>query len=104
MGSPLTKAQRHMERVQSLGCVVCRNLGLGLTPAQVHHVKHAGRRIDGFHTIPLCFPHHQAGLCDPTWPVDVGTYSFHPWRKAFEAQYGTEQALLEQTRAELGQD
>lgn len=28
----MSKASRHMARVASLGCVVCRNLGFGPTP------------------------------------------------------------------------
>ena len=35
-----TKAEkRHMGRVASLGCYLCRQLGYGETPAQVHHVR-----------------------------------------------------------------
>ncbi|MGU7801363.1 Ref family recombination enhancement nuclease, partial [Escherichia coli] len=29
--------KRWLEDVASLGCVVCRNLGYGATPAEVHH-------------------------------------------------------------------
>lgn len=32
-----------MARVAALGCVVCRNLGFGPTPAAVHHI-HAGQQ------------------------------------------------------------
>lgn len=55
------KERDYMGRVAALGCVVCRLLGLGPTPAQVHHV-HAGvgkaQRAGNFCTVPLCEPHH----------------------------------------------
>lgn len=31
--------KRWLEDVASLGCVVCRNLGYGATPAEVHHIR-----------------------------------------------------------------
>lgn len=49
--------KRHMGRVAELGCVLCRRLGLGDTPAQVHHVREGqgmAQRADNFLTIPLC--------------------------------------------------
>ena len=34
-----TKTERdHMGRVASLGCYLCRHMGCGPTPAQVHHL------------------------------------------------------------------
>lgn len=51
----------HLARVASLGCIVCRLLGHGETPAQVHHVR-AGQgmaqRAGHFCAVPLCEPHH----------------------------------------------
>lgn len=53
---------RHLSRVAALGCALCRRIGLGETPAQVHHVREghgAGRRTNGhFLVIPLCPDHH----------------------------------------------
>ena len=31
--------KRHMGRVAALGCILCDHLGLGATPAQVHHIR-----------------------------------------------------------------
>ena len=91
-----TKDERdHMGRVASLCCVVCRNEGLGNTPAMVHHIGNGtmGKRASNYETIPLCSEHHQHG---------GHGVAVHAGRKAFEARYGTEQELLEQTRRELG--
>lgn len=89
------KEKRHLARVQQLGCVVCRNLGLGPTPAEIHHILKNGRRIGHFHTLPLCVVHHRGGVNNNE------AVSRHPWRKEFEARYGTEQQLLQQTWREL---
>lgn len=83
-----------MGNVASLGCVICRMLSLGKTPAEVHHARTgvgAGRRASDFDTIPLCFYHHR------------GQGGFHSLgRKAFEREYGvTELDLVEKTRAEI---
>ena len=57
-----TAAEReYMGRVARLGCVVCRLLGFGPTPAQVHHVR-AGQggaqRAGNYCVLPLCEPDH----------------------------------------------
>lgn len=57
-----TKAERvHMSRVAALGCYLCRHLGLGETPAQVHHVREGqgmAQRASNWLTVPLCDRHH----------------------------------------------
>ena len=90
-----TKAERdHMGAVAALGCVVCRNLGFGETPAEVHHIGNGtlGKKARNFETIPLCDAHHRNG---------GHGVAVHAGRKAFEANFGTERELLEQTRREL---
>ena len=90
-----TKAERdHMGAVASLGCVVCRNLGFGATPAEVHHIGNGalGKKASNFETIGLCPTHHRNG---------GHGVAVHAGRKAFEANFGTERELLEQTRREL---
>ena len=59
-----TKDERdHMGRVADLCCVVCRNEGLGNTPAMVHHIGNGtmGKRASNYEVIPLCPAHHQCG-------------------------------------------
>ena len=90
-----TKAEReHMGAVAALGCVVCRNLGFGATPAEVHHIGNGaiGKKASNFETIGLCPTHHRNG---------GHGVAVHAGRKAFEANFGTERELLEQTRREL---
>jgi RecA-dependent nuclease len=57
----MSAEQRHMARVAALGCILCRHLGYGETPAQVHHVREGqgvGQRANDFLTVPLCMEHH----------------------------------------------
>lgn len=85
-----------LDRLSSLGCVVCRNLGYGPTPSEIHHligVKYKGLSQRASHqtTIPLCPEHHR------------GNHGIHHMgRKAWEAIYGEQGELLEQVNMELG--
>ena len=50
-----------MARVARVPCVLCRHLGLGESPAIVHHMKcgtGASDRASDFLTIALCPEHH----------------------------------------------
>lgn len=85
-----------MDRVVQLGCVVCRNEGLGDTPAMIHHVLRNGKRVSHRHVLPLCFQHHHSGVNDAL------AVSVHPWTREFEVRYGTQAQLLQQTYMLLG--
>jgi hypothetical protein len=52
------KASAHMERVASLGCIVCHEIGHGYTPCEVHHIGDRAEKSD-FLTIGLCPEHHR---------------------------------------------
>ncbi len=81
--------KRYMGKVAELGCIICRNLGHGPTPALVHHCFYgAGKRVNHFLVLPLCPSHHQTG--------GVGV-ALHADDKAFYALYGSELKLLNQT-------
>lgn len=85
------KASRHMGRVAALGCIVCRQLGYGYSPARVHHIKEecgAGQRQSDYLTIPLCPTHHTDG--------GPGV-AYHAGFRQFERIYGTELDLLAAT-------
>ncbi len=49
-------------KVASLGCILCRHLELGETPANLHHVRDgqglSQRSVDWL-VVPLCKEHHQ---------------------------------------------
>lgn len=84
------KGKRHLQRVADLGCILCRHLGYGQTPAEVHHLKEecgAGQRQSDFIVAPLCPEHHR------------GASGIHGLgRKAFERTYRmTELDLLAMT-------
>jgi len=83
--------KEYLNAVAGLGCVVCRNLGYGPTPAAVHHIR-AGQgmsqRAGNALVIPLCPQHHQHG--------GAGV-AIHSGQREFEKLYGTEIELLNQT-------
>lgn len=93
-----TKAEREwMASITALGCIVCYLQGRGHVPAAVHHIKQGNRRLGHLFTIGLCDPgHHQNA------PAGSGQISRHPDKARFEAEYGTEMQLLEETKRALG--
>lgn len=49
-------------KVASLNCILCRHLGMGDTPANLHHVREGqgmGQRSSDWLVVPLCREHHQ---------------------------------------------
>lgn len=91
-----TSAERaYLGRVASLGCALCRRLGLGATPAQVHHRRTgtgAAKRAPHSETAPLCEFHHTSA---------AGIHGLG--RKAFEREYGvTELELIAETKRLAG--
>ena len=92
-----TKAEKlHHDRVAALGCVVCRSLGHGETPAEIHHIRSgcgAGQRATHLRVIPLCHRHHRTG--------GYGV-AIHAGQRTWEENFGTEEKLLIQTLFELG--
>ena len=78
----------------SLGCLPCRMSGLGPTPAEYHHKRQgqgAGRRASHYDGFPACPAHHR-GTQHPQIP------SIHLDKARFIRQFGTESALVEQTK------
>ena len=95
MAKKPTEAERdHYSKVASMGCIVCVNLGHGETPAAIHHIGNGtmGKRASNYEVIPLCGRHHQTG----GYGVAV-----HEGRTIWEANFGSEQSLLKQTRSWL---
>lgn len=86
----------YLSRVAGLGCIVCKNLNLGETPAEIHHIRTGqgvGQRADNFKVIPLCHTHHRNG---------GHGVAIHAGRQSWEDNYGTETELLVQVLYELG--
>lgn len=83
---PPNQAEReHMDRVASLSCIVCGDMGYHGTPAEIHHIAGHGVRASHFEVIPLCPIHHRNG----GWGEAV-----HNGRRTWEANHGTERELL----------
>jgi len=81
-----TKAQKaHFDRLTRFGCILCYKQGNEGTPAEIHHIRRAGKRSDA-PVIPLCPYHHR----------DANTSIHGMGRKRFEREYSTtEEELLE---------
>lgn len=55
-------AKEWKSQVASLGCILCRYLDLGETPANLHHVREGqgmSQRAVDWLVIPVCKEHHQ---------------------------------------------
>ena len=87
-----TKQQKeHYDKLARLGCILCIRLGYGEgTPAEIHHIRRAGKRSDA-PVIPLCPEHHRG---------NSGVHGLG--RKRFEREYATtEELLLEQAISKI---
>lgn len=76
----------YMNAVAQLGCLICRQ------PAELHHVRNntgIGLRPSHYNVIPLCHCHHRTN--------NFG-HAVHNGVKTFEANYGTQQEMLERVR------
>lgn len=55
-------SRRHMGKVAATGCILCRHLGYGATPGEVHHLRAgagAAQRQSDFISVCLCPEHHR---------------------------------------------
>ena len=77
----LEKDKKWFDQLQDIGCIVCYNEGHPGVPADIHHIHKNSRRVDHFHSIPLCFNHHREGSKNDRW------VSRHPWKKEFEKNF-----------------
>lgn len=91
---PSRDESKYMAAVADMGCILCRLLRYGKTPAEVHHPRTGtgmGKRGLNMEAIPLCLEHHRG---------NTGLHGMG--RKAFERHYGiTERELVEKTKAEI---
>ncbi len=81
-----TRAEKLLwSRLANLGCIACRIDGRINTIVSIHHID--GSTKPGAHSnvLPLCAEHHQTG--------GEGAPAIHPWKRRFEAKYGTQEAL-----------
>lgn len=89
-GSTPTKVEReYWSRLASVvGCIACRLDGIINHHVSIHHTD--GRTKPGAHraVLPLCAGHHQDGTDN-----DKSKVAVHPWKRRFEARYGTQESL-----------
>ncbi len=95
----MTKGERrYVGEVVSLGCIVCRREGYGISPAEVHHPRFmAGMGQRGPHksALPLCHLHHRNG--------GPGV-ALHAGQETWEAKFGTEEELVKAVKKLMGKD
>jgi hypothetical protein len=90
----MTKSERIRNgKIAELGCSLCRHQGNAGSPAELHHIRRAGKRGDS-PVIPLCTYHHRGS-----------NTSIHGMgRKRFEREYFvTEEELLQVTLELIGE-
>ena len=78
--------KRHLTKVAGLGCILCRSMGLGETPAEIHHVREGqgmSQRASNFLSVPLCPEHHRGA----TGLHGLGT-------RGFETRYRMDELAL----------
>lgn len=92
----MNKAEReHYAKVAQLPCKACKNLGLGETPAEIHHERTVGRKKAPYHRVmPLCPTHHRTG--------GKGVAFHETGRDEWESKYGTQEDMINETNTELG--
>ena len=76
--------------VARVGCIVCRKLGYGYSPAEVHHCRIVGGKRRLAFLLPLCPAHHR-----------LGPDSLHRNKRGFRDKFGSEQALFAETLAAI---
>lgn len=97
-GSTPTKAEKAFwHDLAGLGCCACMKDGRVNPWVSIHHIR--GRTAKGAHmdVLALCAQHHQQDDTDP-----LGRIAVHPNKARFEAQYGSQYELLEESKNRLG--
>lgn len=91
-GAPRTRAQEefHDMLAQDVGCIACRCMGELNFLVSIHHIDGRTKSDAHWQVLPLCAGHHQDGT------GIAGLTAVHPWKRRFEAEFGTQEALLGQ--------
>ena len=53
--------KKYLSQVADIGCILCRHLDYGPTPAHLHHPRNAaggGEKASDWLVVPLCPEHH----------------------------------------------
>jgi hypothetical protein len=87
MSSPSKAEKAYWGKLANIvGCIACRLDGIANHHVSIHHC--AGRTTSGCHrkVLTLCAAHHQTG---------GEGIAIHPFKKQWEARYGTQQELMD---------
>jgi len=87
--TPTATEKKWLSEISQLNCIVCKNMGLGESPADIHHIDGSRKENAHLKTIPICPPHHRTG--------GYGI-ALHAGRAEWEKRYGTQQQLLKQVQ------
>lgn len=88
--------KEYLKLAAQIPCIVCKNEGLGQTPASLHHPRiHTGLALkaNDRDVIALCHTHHQGKA--------HGEVGYHHSPEEFENRYGKQEELLEQMKEEV---
>ena len=90
--NPTKQEKEYWSRIAEFGCIACRIDGYRNPIVSIHHCD--GRTKKGSHmkVIALCAGHHQDGTGN-----DKTMLAIHPFKRRFEAKYGTQQELMDMT-------
>lgn len=91
----MSHLDRHYETVAALGCLVCKRLGRGYVPAQLHHVAEGSGKRSDWSVVGLCEDHHDPHRTGSGFH-GMGTRKFcAAFRVPGESEYGLLIWLLE---------
>lgn len=96
--TPRKHEKQHMDKVQQLGCIVCRKYRNIYTPAEIHHTGGKTAKNAHLYVLPLCFRHHREGGNNELF------VSRHPFKAEFQKRYGTEKQLLDYVKLLLSEE
>ena len=98
--TPTRQEKEFMNRMASIGCIVCLNQGYSTPVVSVHHMDGRVKTGCHYHVLPLCGRHHQVpdSQKPPRW------HSLHVNKTEFERAYGTEMELYQQCLGIIGAD
>ena len=82
--------RRHFSALADIGCILCRHLGYGPTPAEIHHIRRFGGKRDNAECIPLCPEHHRG---------NTGVHGLG--HKGFEKRYGITEMELRDSATKI---
>jgi hypothetical protein len=62
--------------VRALPCLLCRHLGYGDTPSELHHLEFVRDALSAYACVPLCVEHHRGatGVHGMSRKVFAATY------------------------------